>query len=32
MLNSFWGGLVVGVVGVWAYHRYVKPMPTKSTG
>lgn len=33
MLGSshFWGGVVVGVAGVWAWHRYVKPMSTKAT-
>lgn len=24
-------GVVVGVVGVWAVHRYAKPMPSKKS-
>ena len=32
MLTSgrFWIGVAVGVAGVAAYHRYMKPMPTKA--
>lgn len=29
-MGGFWGGVVVGVVGVWAFHRFVKPIPGKS--
>lgn len=29
-MNNFWVGVVVGVGGVWVYHRFVKPMPTKA--
>lgn len=30
MLTSgrFWAGVVVGVGGVYAWHRFVKPMPS----
>lgn len=24
---GFWGGVVVGVVGVWAFHKFVRPLP-----
>jgi hypothetical protein len=27
---NFWWGVGVGVVGVWAFHRFVKPIPGKS--
>lgn len=27
--SRFWVGVAIGVGGVWAYHRYGKPMPTK---
>lgn len=30
--GRFWVGVVVGFGGVWAYHRFVKPMPTKAGG
>jgi len=26
-VNSFWGGVVVGVLGVWAFHKWVRPLP-----
>lgn len=26
---GFWGGVVVGVVGVWAFHKFVKAVPGK---
>jgi hypothetical protein len=29
-MGGFWGGVVVGVLGTWAFHRFVKPMPGKS--
>lgn len=25
-------GIVLGVVGTWAFHRWVKPMPTTKPG
>lgn len=30
MRGNFVWGVVVGVAGVWAYHRFVKPMPSKA--
>ena len=30
--SEFWTGAVVGVVGVWAWHRWVKPMATTKSG
>lgn len=30
--RNFLLGLVVGVGGVWAWHRFVRPMPTKAAG
>lgn len=30
MNKSFAWGVVVGVAGVWAFHRWVKPMPTQA--
>jgi hypothetical protein len=32
MNKNFWMGVAVGVVGVWAFHAFVKPMPTKTSG
>jgi hypothetical protein len=29
MRPGFLGGVVVGVAGVWLYHRYVNPIPSK---
>lgn len=29
-MGGFWGGVLLGVVGTWAFHRFVKPMPGKS--
>ena len=29
MNRSFVWGVVVGVAGVWAFHRFVKPIPGK---
>lgn len=26
---GFWGGVVVGVAGVWAFHKFVRPLPGK---
>lgn len=32
MIDSrFLFGVGVGVLGVWAFHRYVKPMPSKAS-
>lgn len=30
MSRHFVFGVLVGVGGVWAYHRWVKPMPSKA--
>lgn len=30
MNRSFVWGLLIGVGGVWAYHRFVNPLPGKS--
>lgn len=27
MRLGFWSGVVVGVAGVWAYHKFVNPLP-----
>lgn len=27
MRSGFWTGVLVGVGGVWAYHKFVKPLP-----
>lgn len=32
MNKSFWWGAVVGVAGVWAYHAFLKPLPTTKSG
>lgn len=32
MDRNFVLGVLVGVGGVWAFHRFVKPMPSKATG
>ena len=29
MRFGFWGGVVVGVAGVYLYHRYVNALPSK---
>lgn len=26
---GFWGGVVVGVAGLWAFHKFIKPVPGK---
>lgn len=26
-MGGFWGGVVVGVLGVWAFHKFVRPLP-----
>lgn len=26
---EFWWGALVGVAGVWAFHKFVKPIPGK---
>jgi hypothetical protein len=28
MDGKFWWGVIVGVGGTWAFHRFVKPMPS----
>lgn len=30
MSRGFWWGVVVGVGGVWAFHRFVRPLPGKA--
>lgn len=30
MRPGFWTGVVVGVAGTWAFHKFVKPMKTKA--
>lgn len=30
--KTFWVGVVVGVVGVWAYHAFLKPLPRPTPG
>jgi hypothetical protein len=32
MNSSFVWGVVVGAGGVWAFHKFVKPMPTNKAG
>lgn len=33
MLNSsFWTGVGAGLLGLWAFHKFVKPIPTKAGG
>lgn len=27
---NFWWGVAVGVAGVWAFHRFIKPLPGKA--
>lgn len=27
MRLGFWSGIVVGVAGVWVYHKFVSPLP-----
>lgn len=27
MRSGFWVGVLVGVGGTWAYHKWVKPLP-----
>ena len=29
MRLGFWGGVLLGVAGVYVYHRYVNPLPSK---
>jgi hypothetical protein len=31
-MGGFWGGVVVGVAGVWAFHRFVRPLPGAKSG
>lgn len=28
--SRFWWGVALGVVGTWAFHAFVRPMPGKS--
>jgi hypothetical protein len=30
--RNFVFGVITGVVGVYVYHRYVRPMPSKASG
>lgn len=30
MNKNFWWGVVIGVAGTWAFHKFVKPMPGKN--
>ena len=30
MNRSFWFGVLIGVGGVWAFHKFVKPIPGKN--
>jgi hypothetical protein len=30
--RNFMLGLIVGVGSVWAFHRFVRPMPSKANG
>lgn len=30
--SRFWAGLIVGVVGVWAYHHFMSPLPGGKRG
>lgn len=32
MNRQFLFGVVVGVGGIWAWHRFVRPMPSKANG
>jgi hypothetical protein len=32
MNRQFLFGVIVGVGGVWAFHRFVRPMPSKANG
>lgn len=29
---GFWGGVVIGVVGVWGFHKFVRPLPGGKAG
>lgn len=26
-MGNFWWGVIIGVGGTWAYHKFVKPLP-----
>lgn len=26
---GFWGGVVVGVAGLWVFHKFIRPVPGK---
>lgn len=28
MNKTFWWGVILGVAGVWAFHAFVRPVPT----
>lgn len=30
MHNHFYIGIVVGVAGIWAFHKFVRPLPGKT--
>jgi len=30
MRSGFWTGVVVGVAGTWAFHKFVRPMKTNA--
>lgn len=30
MMGGFWGGVAVGALGLWAFHKFVKPVPGKN--
>ena len=32
MRLGFGWGVIAGVAGTWAFHKYVRPMSTKATG
>lgn len=32
MRGGFWTGVIVGVVGTWAFHKWVRPIGSGSAG
>jgi hypothetical protein len=30
MKSGFWTGVIVGVAGTWAFHRFVRPIKTSA--
>lgn len=32
MRPGFWWGVILGVGGTWAFHKFVKPLPGGSAG